>query len=137
MRNSQKGRCPEEGRGDGRPPSLLPTLPSSADCLPGARRCLSFSREFLQVPLTASGGRDWNYFHFSAEETEVQRGDITCTQVSCTRDLNLSTVAPKLLLGPILGGTSGGSAAEGGSLRRRQAELAEGTTGKRMLIPGP
>lgn len=87
------------------------------------------------MPLTTSEERDWNYFHFAAEETEVQRGDVTCTQVSHIWDLNLSTLAPKLLLEPILLGPSGGSAAEGGSLRGRQEELAEGATCKRMLIP--
>lgn len=89
------------------------------------------------MSLTTSGERDWNYFHFAAEEPEAQRGDVTCTQVSHTWDLNLSTLAPKLLLEPILLGTSGGSAAEGGSLQGRQEELAEGITCKRMLIPWP
>lgn len=89
------------------------------------------------MPLTTSGERDWNYFHFAAEETEVQRGDVTRTQVSHTWDLNLSTLAPKLLLEPILLGPSGGSAAKGGSLWGRQEELAEGTTCKRMLSLDP
>ena len=48
--------------------------------------------------------------------THLQRGDVTRTQVSHTWDLNLSTLAPKLLLEPILLGPSGGSAAKGGSL---------------------